>query len=251
LEGGELSFYGRAVIRVPPRGRIVRLPVTVLGRLAAQYIAEAGGKVASEISDNPNLVLERLGPEAYRLYEEYQNEEHAIRAGSGTHSLPLSHFVATTDAKHNYDVVTVLRGRLAALLADRVSTDRCSVSMKDLEMSLQLFGANPDLALLNDYHIVERVARAAYEALMGKESRKTPPFTQLLKALAEAPSPVPDDVVEIMKIMARLGKTSQTSPPRRKPTLNDGTMFFMSFVATIRIADWFVRNWDFGKEFAH
>lgn len=198
------------------------------------------------ISEKPALVRDRLGSAAYALYEEYRSEEHAIRVGS---TGPFVHFTVGSDVRHDHDAIAMLRERLATL-AERVSSRGGALSMRDFETSLQLFGANPDLALLNDYRIVERIARAAFERLVGHQLRRPTPFPKILKALAIAPSPVPEDVLEIMRIVARLGKTPHTIQPARKPSLNDDTEFFMSFVGTIKITEWFLINWKFGEEFA-
>lgn len=236
IGSGTLSFFGRAVIKIPAHRRLLRFPIATLGRLASHYISDVGGTVAAMISAAPSLVRDRLGSEAFRLYSEFLDEEREIRAGG---SGPFQHLILGASARRDRDDIGVLGDKLAEL-QERVTRRGRSISLREYHTSLVVFGSNPGLALVNDRRIVERIARYVHKRICGRVGAKNLSFRQLLKALSQKPSLVPDNILELMDIVARLGRDPVTTADDEQPTLNDGTEFIMSFIGTMKITEWLV-----------
>jgi hypothetical protein len=238
----EISYLGRITADLPAHLRPFCWLARGLAAYVGSHINRIGGEAAAMITANPGLVAEHAGEEAARGYEEFRDEEAAIRRGVRHSDL----FTLVADAgpdDADGAELTLLKKRLQSLesrvaaLATRQLVP--ALSWKEFHGSLDVFAHDARTALVTNRRIVERVARLLFQTELQR-----PPGTrmlgELLDLLGKEARNIPSSVLALMRAVNLLGAVGAHVETGPAVSIIDESEYGVSFGATIRVTEWFL-----------
>lgn len=235
--GGEIAFTSRCA----PLARLVE----ICGPRGANYANRTGARLAELITEEPALLKECAGDAAWRIYQDFREEYIAITKGIST---PLRHFTkqsAGPAMREKDSDVEVLRHKLSDL-EEKIRRLNQEIDLKEYYLSLAVFSADPSMALVKNRAIVERIAGIVYVGEL-KQHIADRRLEELIAAVSKQ-SAIPENVVAAMRTVQLLGNPPAHAPKvgRVRSTFNAWD-FSLSFIATLRITEWFFFEYHSGS----
>ena len=91
VDNERVSYFGSAIVPIKNVNVFLRPIIRILMNQSGTYCNRIGGSAAEQITANPSLVADKVGVEAFKMYQQYMDEEATIRrGGAGTFRFMLA-----------------------------------------------------------------------------------------------------------------------------------------------------------------
>ncbi len=236
IDDQRVSYFGSASVPIKNVNMLLRPIIRVLMNQGGTYCNRIGASAAEQISINPSLVADKAGSEAFKTYQQYMDEEAAIRrGGTGTFRFMTP---GTKSIVPQVGELELLRKRLENLEAS-FSALGGTLDLKEFRSSLLVFASDPKMALVKNRTIVEQIARIVFEQEFSQPSG-TRMLGQLLDQIAKDSENIPASIMALMRTVSYLGNVgSHVASKNSAQSSVDACEFGVSFSATLRITEWF------------
>lgn len=204
------------------------------------YCNHIGALAAERITANPALVADKAGKEAFKIYQQFLDEEATIRrGGSGAFRFMTPSARGATSPTNELET---LRKRLENL-ESKFSALETTLPLKDLHTSLSLFAASPKMALVQNRTIIEHIAKTIFTFEIGKPGKKITNQT-LVDQITKNSDNVPAAILAHMATVTDFGNmgahTEDINSAQRLVSMHD---FSVSFSSTLSVTEWFFNEY--------
>lgn len=244
IDGSTIAYSGQGSTRLPVGMLPMKRIVEALATRATVYINQIGGHTATLITHNPTLVLDKAGEDAFRLYQEYIDEEAALRRDPSGHGRSFKHFTVADQDPDPTSEIELFRAKLAILQKhlEQKPVRETGLNVREYLSALDVYASEPRMAIQKNKLIVEQICRYILDHDSGERIESTATLTRFLNRLDK--SAVPENILVLMRAVNSLGGIASHTAHAvgLAATLDDGA-FFVSFTATLKITEWFVREY--------
>jgi hypothetical protein len=240
-----MAYRGRSCGEIPKALWPLQSLVVALGTVAGQRINRIGGKSASAITSNPDLVKDLCDAERYSTLLQMQGEEQALLRNA---TFNPKYFALNTKRNGVNSAKATRLDRLRVelgALSERATSRIPAWDLLEYERAIGIFEIAPRAAVAHCRWILEQIVARVYEQEFGQDPSERSLFKQIERLYREADE-IPRNVTSMMQTIVGLGNIAVHAPslgrtpsPGRAPSTMDYNEFTTSFDALLGISEWY------------
>jgi len=239
LDREMISFFGRSKGLYPHALRPIHWLLHNLAARAAQYVVRVGGQTATRITDKPSILETDIGEECYKKFLAFSGEEHDIESGRGRKYVYFARPDPTSEVSPNKTRMADLENRVAAL-EQHTLVPNGLIRFGEYHTAISLFQTDPGMALVKNRTLVEAIAKHVFEDEIGQISDARM-LGELIDLIAKRCKRVPGSILALMRTVSLLGNVGgHVAPGRDGANAVTEVEFAVSFMATLRITEWYL-----------